>query len=99
MRLPMMLAPKRSVVAHEQHRPFILFERAFECLDVLDVEMVRRLVEHQEVRARERDERERDPGPIVVAFFGNAIEGPFAEAEDRIGRIAHLLVEYFDGAR
>jgi beta-lactamase class A len=38
-------------------------------------------------------------GPIVVAFFGSAIEGPYAEAEDRIGRIAQLIVEYFDGAR
>jgi beta-lactamase class A len=38
-------------------------------------------------------------GPIVVAFFGNAIEGPYAEAEDRIGRIAQLIVEYFDGAQ
>jgi beta-lactamase class A len=38
-------------------------------------------------------------GPIVVSFFANAIEGPFSEAEDRIGRIAQLIVEYFDGAR
>jgi len=38
-------------------------------------------------------------GPIVVAFFANAIEGPYAEAEDRIGRIAQLIVEYFDGAQ
>src|SRR5262249_32260073 len=38
-------------------------------------------------------------GPIVVAFFANAIEGPFAEAEDRIGRIAQLIVQYFDGTR
>jgi beta-lactamase class A len=38
-------------------------------------------------------------GPIVVAFFGSAIEGPYAEAEDRIGRIGQLIVEYFDGAR
>lgn len=38
-------------------------------------------------------------GPIVIAFFANAIEGPYAEAEDRIGRIAQLIVEYFDGAR
>jgi beta-lactamase class A len=37
-------------------------------------------------------------GPIVVSFFGNAIEGPYAEAEDRIGRIAQLIVAYFDGA-
>ena len=38
-------------------------------------------------------------GPVVVSFFANAIEGPFAEAEDRIGRIAQLIVEYFDGGR
>ena len=38
-------------------------------------------------------------GPVVVAFFANAIEGPFAEAEDRIGRVAQLIVEYFDGVR
>jgi beta-lactamase class A len=38
-------------------------------------------------------------GPIVVAFFGNAIEGSYGEAEDRIGRIAQLIVEYFDGAQ
>jgi beta-lactamase class A len=36
-------------------------------------------------------------GPIVISFFANAIEGPFAEAEDRIGRIAQVIVEYFDG--
>src|SRR5215831_729701 len=38
-------------------------------------------------------------GPIVVAFFGSAIEGPYAEAEDRIGRIGQLIVEFFDGVR
>jgi hypothetical protein len=36
-------------------------------------------------------------GPIVVSFFANAIEGPYAEAEDRIGRVAQLIVGYFDG--
>ncbi|MGH7468978.1 MAG: serine hydrolase [Longimicrobiales bacterium] len=38
-------------------------------------------------------------GPIVVAFFANAIVGPYAEAEDRMGRIAQLIVAYFDGAQ
>lgn len=37
-------------------------------------------------------------GPIVVSFFSNAIQGSYAEAEDRIGRIAQLVVAYFDGA-
>jgi hypothetical protein len=36
-------------------------------------------------------------GPIVVSFFANAIEGPYGDAEDRIGRIAQLIVSYFDG--
>lgn len=36
-------------------------------------------------------------GPIVVAFFLNGIRGPYGEAEDRIGRVAQLIVEYFDG--
>jgi len=35
-------------------------------------------------------------GPIVVAFLGNAITGNYGEAEDRIGRFAQQLVEYFD---
>jgi beta-lactamase class A len=38
-------------------------------------------------------------GTIVVAFFSNGITGPYAEAEDRIGRLAQMIVEYFDGAR
>jgi beta-lactamase class A len=36
-------------------------------------------------------------GPIVIAFFTNAIEGPYGEAEDRIGRVAQLIVQYYDG--
>jgi len=35
-------------------------------------------------------------GPIVVSFLSNAITGNYGEAEDRIGRFAQQLVEYFD---
>lgn len=35
-------------------------------------------------------------GPIVVAFLGNAIQGSYGEAEDKIGRFAQKLVEFFD---
>jgi len=38
-------------------------------------------------------------GPIVVAFFGSAIQGSYGEAEDHIGRIAQRIVDYFDGVR
>ncbi len=37
-------------------------------------------------------------GPLVVAFFVNGIQGSLAEAETRMGRIAQLMVEYYDGA-
>ncbi|HUE85973.1 MAG TPA: serine hydrolase [Vicinamibacterales bacterium] len=36
-------------------------------------------------------------GPIVMAFFTNEITGPYGEAEDRIGRAAQVIVQYFDG--
>jgi beta-lactamase class A len=34
-------------------------------------------------------------GPLVISFFTNAITGPYGEAEDRMGRIAQLIVQYF----
>lgn len=37
-------------------------------------------------------------GPIVVAFLTNAIREPYAELEDRMGRTARAVVDYFDGA-
>lgn len=38
-------------------------------------------------------------GPVVIAFCANGITGSYGEAEDRIGEIARLVVNYFDGAR
>jgi len=35
-------------------------------------------------------------GPVVVSFLGNAITGNYGEAEDRIGRLAQQIVEFFD---
>ena len=36
-------------------------------------------------------------GPVVVSFLLNDIREPYGEAEDRMGHVARLLVEYFDG--
>jgi beta-lactamase class A len=36
-------------------------------------------------------------GPIVVSFLTNAIREPYAEMEDRMGRTARTIVDYFDG--
>jgi beta-lactamase class A len=38
-------------------------------------------------------------GPIVIAFFTNAITAPYGEVEDQIGRVAQTIVRYFDGVR
>jgi 2-iminobutanoate/2-iminopropanoate deaminase len=35
-------------------------------------------------------------GPIVIAVLATGITGPYGEAEDRIGRIAELVVNHFD---
>jgi beta-lactamase class A len=37
-------------------------------------------------------------GPIVVAVFANDLGGDYAEEEDRIGRIGHVIVNYFGAA-
>jgi beta-lactamase class A len=37
-------------------------------------------------------------GPIAIAFFTRDNTGVYAETEDRIGEVARLIVEYFDGA-
>lgn len=36
-------------------------------------------------------------GPVVVSFLLNAIREPYGEAEDRMGHVARVIVEYFDG--
>lgn len=38
-------------------------------------------------------------GAIVVAFFATGVKGSYAEAEDRIGRLAQRLVAHFDAGR
>ena len=36
-------------------------------------------------------------GTVIVSFFVNGITGPYAETEDRIGRVSRQIVDYFDG--
>ena len=38
-------------------------------------------------------------GPIVVSFLTNSIREPYAELEDRMGRTARSIVDFFDGSR
>ena len=37
-------------------------------------------------------------GTIVVAFYSMGYTGLTADADDRLGHVARLIVEYFDGA-
>lgn len=37
-------------------------------------------------------------GTVVISFFVNGITGSYGEAEDRMGRAARDIIEYFDGA-
>ncbi len=57
---------QRAVVRDEQHRPGKRLERDLERLARFEVEVVRRLVEHEEVRARGDDDREREPAPLAA---------------------------------
>jgi beta-lactamase class A len=36
-------------------------------------------------------------GTVIISFFVNGITGPYAETEDRIGRVSQRIVDYFDG--
>jgi hypothetical protein len=37
-------------------------------------------------------------GPIVMAAYNNAIVGPSEQISERVGRVAKMVLEYFDGA-
>jgi reactive intermediate/imine deaminase len=38
-------------------------------------------------------------GTVLIAFFANGVTGSYGEAEDRIGRAARDIVDYFDRAQ
>jgi beta-lactamase class A len=37
-------------------------------------------------------------GPIIIAFYSLGYTGLEGEADERLGAVARLVVEYFDGA-
>ena len=57
---------QRAVVRDEQHRSRKRVERSLQRLAALEVEVVGRLVEHEEVRAGRDHERERQPPPLAA---------------------------------
>src|SRR5689334_12147733 len=57
---------KRAVVRDQEHRSRKRVERGLEGLAALEVEVVRRLVEYEEVGAGGHDERQRQPPPLTA---------------------------------
>ena len=57
---------QRTIVRHEQDRALERVEGILERLAALDVEVVRRLVEHEQVRARGDDRRERQAAALAA---------------------------------
>ena len=64
---------QRPVVRDQQKGAGERLERSLERLAALDVEVVRRLVEHEEVRAARDDERERQPAPLAARERGHRL--------------------------
>ncbi len=64
---------QRTVVRDEQHRPRERVERRLERLAALEVEVVGRLVEDEEVRARGDGDREREPPSLAAREDGDLL--------------------------
>src|SRR5207244_6451425 len=92
-----------SVVRDKEHRSGERFERSFERLAALEVEMVRRLVDDEEVRSRRNDEREGQPAALAAREGDHRllVLGPAGEEKPpeqllcvwalQIGRALHAL--------
>src|SRR6266576_3228765 len=59
-------AEQGPVVTHEDHRAVVSLERVLERLDRFDVQMIRRLVQNEEVGARQHQDRERETGALAA---------------------------------
>ena len=64
---------ERAVMGDEEHRAGERLERRLERLAALEVEMVRRLVEDEEVGARGDDHRERESPPLAAREHGDLL--------------------------
>ena len=69
-----------AVVADDDHRPFIFIDRLHQRLARIDVEMVGRLIEHQDMRCVERGECKQEPC-LLAARKGRAFGIGQASAE------------------
>ena len=80
-----------AIVRDQEHGARKRLERGLECFTALDVEMVRRLVEEQEVGAGGDDDRQREPTPFAARQHAHRLvvllpAGEEEAAEEVLGR-------------
>ena len=99
------LVEQRDVVAHHEQRAAVRAQEAHEPVLGVDVEVVGRLVEEQQVAAREQDARELDPPALAARErVDRHVEPVAAQAEARsdaphlrLGRVAAEPLELLLG--
>ncbi len=73
---------QRPVVGDEQHRARELPQRALERLAALQVEMVRRLIEHEHVGSRADEDRQRQPAALAARELAQRLLGLLAGEQE-----------------
>ena len=85
-------ADEMDVVADENERPFVLFERADQGIDRADIEVRRRLIHEQQIGRMEQQLDEREPRFLAAAQdadrFENVVAAKKKRAENRAARFA-----------
>src|SRR5262245_63542839 len=79
-----------AVWGDQQHRTVEGGERGLDALARGDVEVVRRLVEHEQVRARDEELRERHPYALAFAQLADAPEDAVAAEEEAREQRPHV---------
>ena len=82
---------QRPVVGDEDDGALVLEQRVLERLAALDVEVVRRLVEDQDVRARGDEDRQRQAPLLSAADVGELLLDLVAGEEEAAEQVAGLL--------
>ena len=93
-----------AVVGDEDDGALVRRQRRLERLDHLDVEVVRRLVEHEHVGLDERQLEERQARPLPTGEVGDALELRLVREEEAAEQVvgadvAHHLVELLEERR
>ena len=76
---------------HQQDRARERFQRLLEGLAALEVEVVRRLVEHEKVRSGRDHECEREPPPLAARDLGDGLVLLLPAREEEAAEEAHRL--------